>query len=62
MGFPGVVVLYMLLHVKNGQYVGQRNPEEREEVENHRTKRPGGCELDQPRALRVATIHSNDIR
>ena len=61
MGFPGVVVLYMLLHVKNDQYVGQRNLEQREKVEDQGTKRLEGCELDQPRALRVATIHSNDI-
>ena len=47
MNFPEVVVQYMLLHVSNDQYAGQRKREGKEKVEKHGTKR-SERELDRP--------------
>lgn len=48
MNFPEVVVQYMLLHVSNDQYAGQRKREGKEKVEKHGTKRSEEGELDRP--------------
>lgn len=56
MNFPEVVVQYMLLHVSNDQYAGQRKREGKEKVEKHGTKRSEG-ENWIGRVLRVATIY-----